>query len=46
MNSEKQSEIGLMARETLDVAVRRIAQEKLYQLVNAKDGSLTYDPRP
>ena len=28
MNSEKQSEIGLMARETLDVAVRPIAQKK------------------
>ena len=30
MNSKKQSEIGLMAREALDVEVRRIAQEKLH----------------
>jgi hypothetical protein len=30
MNSKKESEIGLMAREALDVEVRRIAQEKLY----------------
>jgi len=28
MNSEKQSEIGVMARETLDVGVRPIAQKK------------------
>jgi uncharacterized protein YbaR (Trm112 family) len=30
MNSKKKSEIGLMAREALDVEVTRIAQEKLY----------------
>jgi hypothetical protein len=30
MNSKKQSEIGFMARESLDVEARRIAQEKLY----------------
>jgi hypothetical protein len=30
MNSKRQIEIGFMAREALDVEVRRIAQEKLY----------------
>ena len=30
MNPKKQSEIGFMTRESLDVEVRRIAQEKLY----------------
>ena len=30
MNSKKKSEIGLMAREVLDVEVTRVAQEKLH----------------
>ena len=30
MNSEKKREIGLMAREALDVEVTRIAQKKLH----------------
>jgi hypothetical protein len=30
MNSKKKSEIGLMAREALDVKVTRIAQDKLH----------------
>ncbi len=46
MNSEKQSEIGLMARETLDVAVRPIAQKKRHShecglIVYLVDGGIT-----
>jgi hypothetical protein len=32
MNSKKEGEIGLMAREAFDVEVTRVAQEKLHPL--------------
>ena len=46
MNSEKQSEVGVMARETLNVAVRPIAQKRPHShecglVVYPVDGGIT-----